>query len=136
MDIHYYADRKLNNPYFWVAVSGQHGALFGANMLLDGFRPDFIQGEGVISCVFKELSLLPQLYTVSMAVRAEDGSRALFKPTDVGFFQIIGTASEIGFQSDIADTLAWVSSPVVVPYEWHLPNNSTYSMVPVKISAN
>lgn len=124
IEIHYRARRRIEKPYFWISVSSKFGPLFAASMLLDDMRPDYIEGEGCVTCFFERLSLLPQVYNVSMGVRGNDGVSVLIKSTDVGVFQITNTAEELGFRGELADTMAWDTSPLVVPYRWCLPGQT------------
>lgn len=121
IEIHYRARCRIEKPYFWISVSSKFGPLFAASMLLDDIRPDHIEGEGCVTCFFERLSLLPQVYNVSMGVRGNDGVSVLIKSTDVGVFQITNTAAELGFRGELADTMAWDTSPLVMPYRWCLP---------------
>lgn len=122
VEIHYHAKQYIRKPNFWVGVVSKYGPLFGASMLFDGNSPSHIMGDGKISCAFNSIPLIPNTYTVQMGVRAADGVTLLTKTKDIGFFNIIGKMSEIGFVGEMADILSWDSSPMVLPYEWYLPN--------------
>lgn len=123
IEIQYHARERIEQPYFWISVSSKFGPLFAASMLLDGKRPDYLEGEGSITCVFEKLTLLPQIYHISMGVRDSDGAAALVNSTDVGIFQVTTAAKELGLEGDLAESIAWNSSPYVVPYRWQLPDN-------------
>jgi lipopolysaccharide transport system ATP-binding protein len=122
IEIHYHARCRIEKPYFWISVSSKFGPLFAASMLLDGLRPNYLEGEGAVTCLFEGLSLLPQVYDVSIGVRSKDGIGTLVKATEVGIFQVTSTPGELGLQGELADTMAWNSSPFVVPYQWRLPD--------------
>ncbi len=122
VEIHYDARERIEKPYFWISVSSKFGPIFAASMLLDGKRPEYLEGEGTVTCVFDDLTLLPQIYHISMGVRDADGVNALVNSTDVGIFQVTTSANELGFQGELAETMAWHSSPFVVPYRWQLPD--------------
>jgi lipopolysaccharide transport system ATP-binding protein len=124
IEISYHARRRINKPYFWISVSSKFGALFAASMLLDGARPEYIEGDGSITCYFESLTLLPQIYHISMGVRDADGVTPLVHSTDAGVFQVNTRADELGFKGELAETMAWDSSPFVVPYEWQLPDGT------------
>lgn len=123
IEIHYHARERIEQPYFWISVSSKFGPLFAASMLLDGKRPDYLEGEGSVTCVFENLTLLPQIYHISMGVRDADGAAALVNSTDVGIFQVTTAAKELGLEGELAESIAWNSSPFVVPYRWQLPDN-------------
>ena len=122
VEIHYHARERIEQPYFWISVSSKFGPIFAASMLLDGKRPDHLEGDGSVTCVFENLTLLPQIYHISMGVRDADGVNALVNSTDVGIFQVTTSANELGFRGELAETMAWHSSPFVVPYQWVLPD--------------
>lgn len=122
VEIHYHAKQYIQKPNFWIGVTSKHGPLFGASMLFDGNNPSHIKGNGKISCTFDSIPLIPNAYTVQMGVRASDGVTILTKTKDIGFFNVIGKMSEIGFVGEMADILSWDSSPMILPYEWRLPN--------------
>jgi lipopolysaccharide transport system ATP-binding protein len=132
VEVHFHARSRINKPYFWIAVLSQYGSLFGANMLLDGVRPDHVEGKGVITCLFRKVALLPQTYTVRMGVRGEDGATILMKTEDVALFNVIGNARELGFYGEVANSFVGQSAPMLVPYEWHLPDGRR---VPITCSA-
>lgn len=136
VDMSYHARTKIPRPNFWISIESQHGSLICASMLLDGRSPDYIEGEGTISCRFKALPLLPQLYTVRMGVRDENGRIMLTKTRDVGYFYIQGKMSDFGFDGNLADVLSWDSAPMIIPYQWQLPERRTIdvSLVPQKTS--
>lgn len=122
VEIHYHARERIEKPYFWVGIVSQHGSLMGANMLLDGARPTYIEGQGVLACRFHHMPLLPQFFTVRMGVRDHKGVMPLVRTADVAFFQVYGAARDLGLRGEIADVGAWDSAPVLIPYEWHLPD--------------
>ncbi len=121
IEIHYRARCRIEKPYFWISVSCKFGPLFAASMLLDGMRPDFLEGEGSVTCFFERLSLLPQVYSVSIGVRSEDGIGILVKSSEVGIFQMTSSPADLGLRGELADTMAWDTSPLVMPYRWCLP---------------
>jgi len=117
IEIQYHAFKRIPKPYFWIGI----GSLFGANMLLDGLRPDHIDGKGTISCTFKGLNLFPQSYSVNVGARNQNGVELLV-PTikDAAVINVIGRAQDFGMKGDIADSLIGFSGGgLLVPYEWH-----------------
>ncbi len=68
------------------------------------------------------MPLLPQSYTVRMAVKA--GNRdPIIELTEVGGFNVAGDLRAFGFQGAYQSLIA-KSVPVVLPYEWVLPDGS------------
>jgi lipopolysaccharide transport system ATP-binding protein len=122
VEIHYYAPRRFERPHFWVGIVGQYGPLFGASMLFDGHCPEYVEGEGVLSCTFGSLPLVPQTYTVRMGVRARDGITLLTRTREVGFFNIVGWMKDYGFLGELADAMARDSTSMILPYKWRLPD--------------
>ena len=122
VEIHYYAPRQFHKPNFWIGIVSQYGPLFAASMLFDGHCPGYVEGQGVLSCTFRSVPLIPQTYTVRMGVRAQDGVELLTPTQEVGFFNVVGRMKEYGFQGELAEALSWSSAPILIPYEWHLPD--------------
>jgi len=119
IELYYQTSRRIELPYFWIGVSSKHGGHFGANMLLDGFRPDYIEGRGSITCTFKTLPLLPQIYSVSAGIRDHDGASMLIRSRQFAIFRVVG---KTGLNSDVAESMAKDTAPILVPYEWKLPD--------------
>jgi lipopolysaccharide transport system ATP-binding protein len=128
VEIQFEARQRFEKPYFWVGISSQHGPLFAANMLLDGRRPDVIEGRGTISCVFEAIPLLPQLYTVQLGLRAADGVTFLTRSKEIGFFNVAAKMAEVGLTGEMADVLSWNASSMVLPYRWRLPDGQEVSV--------
>lgn len=129
VEIKYYAKSRYEKPFFWIGVRSQFGSLFGSNMLIDGKRPEFVEGDGVICCRFKKLPLLPQTYSVSLGVRDKDGREILTQTKEAGFFNIVSNVSDLdSVESEYAEIISTNSSPVLVNYEWQMPDGK---VVPV-----
>ena len=122
VDVHYQADRRIESPLFQVVVQSIHGPCFSADMRLDGGQPRSIEGEGRLVCRFKNLSLLPQSYTVRMAVKS--GNRdPIIEMQEIGAFVVAGDLKAFGFHGAYQSLVA-KSVPMVVPYEWTLPDGA------------
>ena len=131
VEIKFFAKQRYEKPFFWVGIKSQYGSLFGANMLIDGNRPGAVEGEGTICCRFKKLPLLPQTYTVSMGVRGNDGRHILTQTKELGTFNIVNNISDLdAARGEYAEIIASNSSPVLVNYEWQMPDGKT---VPVNL---
>ena len=92
-------------------------------MILDGNRPEVLDGIGMLSCRFKSIPLLPQSYTITMAIRTSDG-QAVVAPQEVASFSVSANLRDYGFEGDNVHMVATRSVPVVIPYEWILPDGS------------
>jgi len=131
VEIRYHAKRPVHRPYIWIGIRSQFGSLFGANMLLDGARPEVLEGRGHIRCTFHKLPLLPdQMYRVMFGGRDSDGFSFLFKTTEATHFLVTGSAKEMGLKGELADSLVGQSAPVLLPYTWELPDGRTVSVNP------
>jgi lipopolysaccharide transport system ATP-binding protein len=123
VELDYSADQPLEQPYIILAINGVNGSCFTANMLLDGNRPLLLEGEGKIACRFKALPIFPQSYSVKMSIRTKNGNDRVLDYTDVAFFNVVGDLASYGFKGEFVSR-ASSSTPVVVPYEWHLPDGT------------
>lgn len=131
VEIEYCAERPLEKPYIILAIYGVNGSCCTANMLLDGNRPDVLEGEGKVSCRFKSLPLFPQSYSVKMSIRTKDGNDRVLDYADVAFFNVVGDLADYGFKGEFVSR-ASSSTSVVVPYEWQLPDGT---VAPVSLSS-
>jgi lipopolysaccharide transport system ATP-binding protein len=127
VEICFDAKRRIEKPYFTLGVLSLQGTCFTANMLLDGHRPEALHGTGVIVCRFKSLPLLPQSFSIRMAIRAKDGKEIIMKYQDVSSFAVSGNLERYGYKGEF-QALAPRSTPVVVPYEWRLPDGTIASV--------
>jgi lipopolysaccharide transport system ATP-binding protein len=124
VEIAFNAQKFVEKPYLVLIIQSKKGNCFTANMLLDGQRPNSLEGKGLISCRFKSLPLLPQRYSVRMSIRAKDGKDMILDEQEIGSFSIGADLEDYGYSGNYL-SLASVSTPVVVPYEWTLPDGST-----------
>ena len=123
VEIAFDAHRCVEKPYFQVIIQSSKGNCFTANMLLDGNRPDALEGKGVITCRFKSIPLLPQRYVVRMAVKASNGKDPILDYRDVGAFSVAANLENYGFKGEF-QTMVAHATPVMVPYEWQLPDGT------------
>jgi lipopolysaccharide transport system ATP-binding protein len=127
VEISYDAQKRIEKPIFALGVLGVTGPCFTSNMLLDGHRPNRLEGRGRIACTFKSIPLLPQDYTLKLIVRAANVKDLILPYQDVAYFSVVGDLGEYGYRGDFV-TYAQHSTPVVVPYEWRLPDGSTVAV--------
>ncbi len=121
VQIAYDADKPLEQAHITLGIFGMNGPCFTANMLLDGQRPDVLEGAGEISCCFKNIPLLPQKYSVKLSIRTRSGEEIVVNYQEVAQFTVVGNLSDYGFRGGFLARAA-TSTPVVIPYEWHLPD--------------
>lgn len=127
VEINYDAQKPLERPYITLGISGNNGSCFTANMLLDGWRPEVLAGPGKLSCRFKSIPLFPQKYAVKLSIRAENGSDHVVSYQEAAYFTVVADLTEYGFKGEFLGR-ATTSTPVVVPYEWHLPDGKIASV--------
>ena len=124
VEVAYRANRRIERPVVILVVQGLQGPCFAASMLLDGYRPAALEGKGMISCRFRSVPLLPQSYTVRLGIRASDGREWIVPMQEVTSFTVSGGPQDYGFQGEDFHGVASRSTPVVIPYEWLLPDGS------------
>ena len=129
VEVIYKAERRIERPVLALGVLGVNGSCFTSNMLLDGHRPAVLEGAGRIACTFRSIPLLPQNYTVKLIVRAANVKDLIVPYQEVAHFSVNGDLAEYGYKGEYL-AFARYSSPVVVPYEWCLPDGTT---VPVAL---
>jgi lipopolysaccharide transport system ATP-binding protein len=130
VEINYDARNRLEQPYITLSVHGINGSCFTANMLLDGNRPDAIAGKGRLACRFKAIPLFPQTFSMRMSVKAKNGTDVIINSQDVAYFSVVGDLTDYGYSGEFRSR-ASQSTPVVVPYEWCLPDGT---VVPVSLT--
>lgn len=123
VEISYHAEKRIEKPILAVGVIGVNGACFTSNMLLDGHRPEYLMGSGQLACSFKSIPLLPQNYTVKLIVRSANIRDVIVDYQEVASFSVIGDLAEYGYKGEFL-TFTRHSTPVVVPYEWKLPDGT------------
>jgi len=123
VEISYEVDKRIPRPIVALGVVGASGSCFTANMLLDGHRPSCLEGAGKISCSFHSIPLLPQSYAIRMRVQGADPGELIIPYQDVASFDVIGDLTAYGYRGEFLK-YARHSTPVVVPYDWHLPDGT------------
>jgi hypothetical protein len=118
--IHYKALKRVERPYFVVEVRHSAGALFTASMFFDDTRPKHVEGNGIVELLFKELPLLPGVYQV-VGYIGRDATVAYFRPRVMASFRVSSPLSVYGGVGRIGLGDARGMAPVVVPYEWRVP---------------
>jgi hypothetical protein len=71
---------------------------------------------------------LPQTYAIRLNLRASDGLESIVKLLEVATFTVDGSLREWGFSGELYHRHVGRSTPVVVPYEWTLPDGSVRSV--------
>lgn len=128
------AANPIRKPYVQIAIESLNGKCFAANMLLDGCRPDILSGRGVLSCTFEAVPLLPQSYTVKLAIRAADGREHILRLQDVAAFDVDAQLESVGLTGEFRG-LAHRSTPVMIPYRWTFPDGTVMPVALRRTSA-
>ena len=123
VEIHYSSPIRFDKVYFRISMGNEQGSLFAADMLLDGHL-ESICGEGVIECKFMSVPLLPGTYTVRLAILSRRTTNHLFDPQEIASFYVTGDLRSFGFSGELANARPQRSAPLVVPYEWYLPDGT------------
>jgi lipopolysaccharide transport system ATP-binding protein len=127
VEISFRAQTYIRKPYIYIVVESVNGKCFSANMLLDGATLEALSGRGSIACTFKAVPLLPQSYAVKLGIRAADGRAHILPLQDVASFDIDGPLESMGLVGDFR-ALAYRSTPVMIPYEWRMPDGTVSEM--------
>lgn len=133
VEISFNAEREIKEPYLFLIIKSIHGSCFSANMFIDGHRPKSLFGKGMLKCRFKAIPLLPQNYTIEMAIRTSEGKDAIVPPQEVGSFYVACDLEDYGLRGGKVHSLVAKTFPVVIPYEWTLPDGTSG---PVKLELN
>jgi lipopolysaccharide transport system ATP-binding protein len=133
VEVIFNANKPIRRPYVQVIVESINGKCFTATMLLDGCQPDVLSGRGSLRCTFKAVPLLPQSYTVKLGIRAADGRENILRLQDVASFDIDGELEAMGLVGDFRG-LAYRSTPVMIPYEWTLPDGTVAPVALQRVS--
>lgn len=124
------AREPVDRPFLRLGVATPRGSLFAADNLLDDFRPARLEGTRTVRCRFRSLPLLPQTYSVRLSARASDGRTPIMHEADVASFSVTGRVRELGLSAETADLSSWEAAPVLVPYEWELPDGGRFAFEP------
>lgn len=128
VEIAFEATQRVERPYIVLTVHNLYGTAFSANMQLDGRRPVALEGEGRLTCRFKGIPLLPQAYTIQMAIRSKNGRDWMLPYQEVAAFNVSAPLEDYGFRSEVIHRFVGGAVPVLVPYEWTHPDGSVDSV--------
>ncbi|MFA5026611.1 MAG: ABC transporter ATP-binding protein [Candidatus Methylomirabilota bacterium] len=124
----YTCRERLMRPAFTLTVRGGEGRIFQASMLLDGSRPDCLEGPGEVECAFRGIPLAPGSYHVVASVRAADGVGYLMFPQVVGYFTVAADLLNYGWTAETAPACLPEVAPVIVSHEWRFHARSRASI--------
>jgi hypothetical protein len=99
-------------------------------MLLDGFRPKEISGGGFLRVTFSSVALLPQrTYFVQVGMRFKDAKTLVFPSSELAHFNVAGSASDYGFNAQVADEFLTYTGGIVGDYTWETSRGDVYKYV-------
>ena len=124
--IHYRAMERIERPNFVVHLSSTStdGVLAAADMLIDGQAPAFIEGEGLVECVFRSIPLLKGHYRVGFLVLGGFSMLKIVWPPVFVPFVVETTWVELGWDSEPTNVLYRSPGAVMIPYEWRIQNGA------------
>ena len=123
--IHYKANVHVTDPMFHVLIRSADLSIpvIMADMRNDGiFTGDLLEGKGVVECTFPDLPLTPASYEINVGIKLNYLSTP-FNAKAHATFRIRGSAAELGFHGEIAESNLREVAPVIVPYKWSLDND-------------
>jgi hypothetical protein len=109
---------RLVRPAFTLTVRGTEGRVFQASMLLDGRRPEVLEGRGALECVFRRLPLAPGSYHIVGSAKESSGVTYVLLPRLVGHFTVEGDLAAYGWAAERAEAFLPEVAPVIVDYAW------------------
>jgi len=127
VEIHYDAKKPIPNPYIWVNLENMNGPLFIANMMLDGFRPKILSGQGFIKVTFAPAALLPNaVYSVRGGMKYEDAETFIIPSSYLAHFNVSGSARDFHLSSPVAESLLPHVRGMLGNYAWETSNGECF----------
>lgn len=88
--VHYVARQPISRPLFNLRILHKGIDIAEIAMLIDGFGPEEIVGEGYVDCKLKKVTLTPKSYDLFIFVRSSNGIVDIAEPRICEQFQIDG----------------------------------------------
>jgi lipopolysaccharide transport system ATP-binding protein len=126
VEINCFAKRKVSNPSFWLSIQSIYGPIYGANSMVDGLRPDYVEGEFKLLYKFESIKLLSQEFSIHFGVRDYDLQTPLMSSIIIGTFTIVSSFSQIGFFKT-QDQFSNTSAPLLRDYTLIIDNNQEFN---------
>jgi energy-coupling factor transporter ATP-binding protein EcfA2 len=121
--IHYNAVQPVSRPLFNLRFFHQGSDIFETSMLIDGYGPDQVEGEGTVECRIPKLPLTPKVYTIVLFVRSAEGIADLTTMRTVTQFRVTDEhLARVPLRGPMAVNHLRQGSPVYVPRTWHFYN--------------
>lgn len=135
VELYFSARQKIFKPKFWLNIESKYGPVYGANGIIDGNYPDFIEGEFKLKYTFQNIRLLPQDYTIHFGARDEDVNEMLMTSIVIGGFSLVSSISILGFDQN-SDVFSSGSTPLLRDYELSINDSHNFSFNPNSIKLN
>ncbi|MBN2374030.1 ABC transporter ATP-binding protein [bacterium] len=121
--IYYYAKRRIDRPLFNLRFLNKDRSIFEASMLIDGYGPDWVEGQGMVECEIPKLPLTPKVYNILLFVRSSEGIADLTTMRTVANFRITDEHIEqVPLLGPMAVNHLRQGSPVYIPRTWRFYN--------------
>jgi len=118
--ISYRSRVRIDKPLFNIRIIHNGRGVAEADMLVDGYGPQYIEGGGSIECTFRSLPLTPKAYDIFLFVRRGDGIAKIMREDIYARFRITeGGLEKIPTNGPAALTYLREGSPVYIAREWH-----------------
>jgi lipopolysaccharide transport system ATP-binding protein len=118
--VQYRVINELAGGRFVIGVMGRNGPLFSANMLIDGESIAGCEGRGTVSCVFRNVPLMPGAYQIYGEVWGQ-GFDPVFRWSEWARFRITqanGDLLSLGDKYSVCHLRT--EMPIAVKYDWNL----------------
>ncbi len=135
IELNLFSNKKIFTPSFWLSIESVYGPVYGANAIIDGFRPDFIEGEVKLKYKFEKIKLLSQEYTLHFGARDSDLNTLLMPSLIIGRFNVVTSLNEIGFLKT-NDFFSGNFSPLLRDYSLQINDNIEYDFKLEKVNKN
>jgi len=117
--IYYNALKYIERPLFNLRFFNKGHSIFEASMLIDGYGPDSIEGNGMVECHIPKLPLTPKLYDVLLFVRSSEGILDITTMRTVAQFRITDEKLDrVTLHGPMALNHLRQGSPVYFPRVW------------------
>jgi ABC-type polysaccharide/polyol phosphate transport system ATPase subunit len=121
--IHYNAVQPVSRPLFNLRFFHQGADIFETSMLIDGYGPDQVEGEGTVECRIPKLPLTPKVYNIVLFVRSAEGIADVTTMRTVAQFRITNEhLTRVPLRGPMAVNHLRQGSPVYVTRSWHFYN--------------
>jgi hypothetical protein len=121
--IHYHAVQRIPRPLFNLRFFSKERSVLEASMLIDGYGPEWIQGEGTVECTIPHLPLTPKVYEILLFVRSSEGITDLTTMRTVAQFRITDeNLDRVPLRGPMAVNHLRQGSPVYIPRTWRFYN--------------